>query len=215
MILNANLPSPSARMYAAALIVAPVLLLASTVGYAVAGEGVNHGVLGGVLGVWSVFALLLALLGLLRLLEPAAPRTVAVLTVPVVTGFAGGVAFNVAAIFDATIPAAPDVAFDAVVDASPGALLAFLPWGWFAPLSMVLVGVALWRTGVVARWSAASLVAGGVLFVASRPERIDWLAMIGDGVLILALAPIGLALLTAAKKQTVATHRQPAHSSTP
>jgi hypothetical protein len=61
---------------------------------------------------------------------------------------------------------------------------------------MVAMGILLWRTRVTPWWSGALLMAGGVLFVISRMERIDVLAVAADAVLLAALAPIGWALLT-------------------
>lgn len=191
------LPPFSARVYGIAAIAAPLLLLASTVAYVVEGEGINDGVLGGVIGVWSSFTLAVAFVGLLRLLEPRAPRAAPILTVLAVTGFSAGVAFNIEAIYRAIIGPQLDETMDAAVEETdPMALLGFLPWGWFVPLSLVLVGVFLWRTRTVSWWSGALLIVGGVLFVTARPARIDVIAMIGDGVLVLAMAPIGWAMLT-------------------
>jgi hypothetical protein len=193
-------PRPVSRVYGVAAILAPVLMLASTIAFITDGEGLNVGVLGGVIGVWSAFALVIAFVGILRMLEPRAPRAAAVMTVLAMTGFGSGVAFDVNAIFDEIVgPAELEAAIDTALAAGGTAgllILAFLPWGLFAPLSMLAIGILLWRTRVTARWSGALLAAGGALFVASRVERIDVLAVIADGVLILALVPIGWAMLT-------------------
>jgi hypothetical protein len=192
-------PRPLARLYGTAAILAPVLALASTVGYLVEGEGINVGVVGGVIGVWASFVLVIAFVGILRLLEPRAPRAAAVMTVLALTGFTSGVAFNVNAILDAILgPAEVEAAIDAAIaaDATVGlSILAFLPWGLFVPISMVTIGILLWRTRAGSPWSAVLLVLAGILFVASRPERIGWLALIADGVLILAMVPIGWRML--------------------
>lgn len=184
----------ASRVYGVATILAPLLLMASTLAYIVEGEGINHGVLGGTIGVWSAFAFVIASVGILRQLEVRAPRAAPILTIFALTGFSAGIAFNVDAIFTAST--GMDAALDVVFEAEPMAVLAFLPWGWFAPLSLVLVGSLLWRTRTTAWWTGALMVAGGVLFVASRPERINMLALVADGVLILALVPIGWAMLT-------------------
>lgn len=189
----------AARVYGFAAILAPVLLMASTIAYIAAGEGINHGVLGGTIGVWSCFALLVAFVGILRMLEARAPSAAPILTVVALIGFSAGVAFNVDAIFTAVAGPAADALLDGAFEAAPIAILAFLPWGWFAPLSLVLVGAFLWRTGTTAPWSGALLVAGGVLFVASRPARINWLVLVADSVLIAALVPIGWAMLAGAR----------------
>jgi len=187
----------AARIYGTATIAAPLLLLASTLAFVTEGEGINEGVLGGTIGVWSAFAFAVAFVGILRLIEPSAPRAAAALTVLALIGFTAGVAFNVDAIYVALIP---ELTVERLNDAMTGgdaiAILAFLPWGWFVPLTFVLTGVMLWRTHTVAPWSGILLIIGGILFVASRPERINALALTGDVVLVVALAPIGWAMLT-------------------
>lgn len=195
-----NFTPLGARVFGLAAMAAPVLLLASTIAYIVEGEGINHGVLGGTIGVWSCFAFLIALVGVLRQLEARAPRAAPVLTILAITGFAAGVAFNIEAMITASAGPEAEAALDAAIEAQPVAILALLPWGWFAPLSLILVGIFLWRTRTTAWWTCALLIAGGILFVASRPERINVLAMIADGVLILALVPIGWAMLTSARR---------------
>lgn len=207
----------SARVFGIAAIAAPLLLLASTVAFATDGEGINDGVLGGTIGVWSAFAMAVALVGVLRLLEPRAPRAAPILTALAVTAFSAGVAFNVQAMYLASF----DVDF--LAEASEGTvegsdaigMLAFLPWGWFVPLSLVLTGVFLWRTRTASWWSGALLIVGGVLFVTARPARIEVVAMLGDAALVLALAPIGWAMLTGARTRATtaaATLEQPARA---
>jgi hypothetical protein len=190
----------SARFYGIVTIMAPLLLLASTVAYVSAGEGINHGVLGGVIGVWSCFTFALTFVGLARTLEPWAPRAAVTLTLIGVVGFTAGAGFNVDAIQRAISGPAPDGAFEAAISgAEPVVLLAFLPWGWFAPLAFILAGIFLWRARLVSWWSGALLIAGGVLFVTARPARVDLVAILGDGLLVLALVPIGLAMLASAR----------------
>ncbi len=200
----------AARICGAAAIIAPILLLASTVTYITAGDGINDGVLGGTIGVWSCFALAIAFVGLLRLLEPAAPTAAPVLTIVALTGFAAGVAFNVQAIFTASFGPQIDDFMDTVEGSDAIAILAFLPWGWFAPVTFAATGILLWRTRGTNHRSAGLLTAAGVLFIASRPARIDPLAVISDVVLILALAPIGWSILT--RRITPAVAPSPANA---
>lgn len=192
-------PRPVARVYAIAAVLGPVFMLGSTLGYLIEGDGINVGVVGGVVGVWSCFALAIAFVGILRLLEPKAPRGAAVMTVLALAGFASGVAFNVQAIIDAIVgPEQLAAAIDAAIAANGMtylAILAFLPWGWFVPISMVVVGILLWRTAVGPRWSAGLLMLAGILFVASRPESIGWLALCSDVALLAAMVPLAGRLL--------------------
>jgi len=190
-------PNPTARRIGGwAMILGPVLLLASTVAFITDGEGINHGHLGGTIGVWSCLALSLAFIAILRATEPVAPRAAPILTAIAVIGFAAGVGFNIDAIVAADFGRE---AVDAATEETPYVLLAFIPWGWFAPLTFVATGVLLWRTGGgVPRRSAGLLIAAGVLFLASRPARVEPLAVISDCALILALVPMGWSALTGA-----------------
>jgi hypothetical protein len=194
----------AARVFGIALIIAPLLLLASTIAYITEGDGINNGVLGGTIGVWSVFALAIAFIGLFRLLEPHAPRAAVVLTVIAVTGCAAGVAFNIQATFTALYGI--DIMQDgALTGLDLISIFAFLPWGWFVPITFIATGIVLWRTRVVARHTAILFIAGGVLFVASRPEQINVLAIVSDIVILLALGPIGWAALTEGRAPQPAT----------
>ncbi len=182
---------PGRRLLALAAVVAPVVFLLSDVAYLTDGNGINNGVLGGTVGVWSVFLLGWAFLGISRALETVAPRgalTLLVLAVPMV---AGGAAFNVNAIhwdhFGNDFMSAAD-------EAAVG-VLAFLPWGWFAPLSFVVAGTFVWRTAIAPRWAGAITALAGLLFISARPAQIDALAIACDVVMVLGMVPIGLALL--------------------
>lgn len=187
-------PSTAAsRIYGVATLVAPLLLLASTVAYLTDGDGLNDGSLGGTIGVWSTLAFALAFIGLYRNLDRYAPTAAPILLAVAVIGSAAGLGFNIDAIL------AAEFGRDAVDTASEDpsyVLLAYLPWGLFFPAGLVATGTLLWRAKACARASAALLIVGGVLFVMSRPARIDPLAVAADCALVLALAPIGWSILT-------------------
>lgn len=192
---------PTPRIYGLAAITGPILLLASTVAYVTAGEGINDGVLGGTIGVWSCLVLLFAFLGIVRMLEPAAPRGAAALLVLSLIGPAAGVGFNVQAINSAYFG---NDFFNTVDEGSDLiGILAFLPWGWFMPLTFVTAGVLIWHTKVFPAWTALPMIVGGILFVSARPARIDVLAVIGDVSIVLGLVPLGLAMLTATRERAV------------
>jgi hypothetical protein len=190
----------AARVYGVAAFLGPLLLLAATIGFIVEGEGINHGVLGGTIGVWSAFTMIIAMMGVLRLLEVNRPRAAPILTILAVSGFAAGSAFDVEAAFRAMVPGFDD-AVDAAVDDGSGTFVIFMfvPWGWFAPLSLILVGIFLWRSRTTPWWTGALMIAGGVLFVVGQMERIGLLAAASNVVLLLAFAPIGWTLLRSAR----------------
>ncbi|MFD0856957.1 hypothetical protein ACFQ07_32300 [Actinomadura adrarensis] len=198
--MNGNLPGLSplaARVHGSALALAPVLLLCSTIAFIYEG-GINDGVVGGTIGVWSTFALGIGFVGLFRTLEPASPRLMPVLLPVAVIAFTAGAMFNVQAMYLAAYgnDLLTDITEGGAADIAPIGVFAFLPWGLLAPLTFVLTGLLLWRTRTAPKSTAALLVLGGLLFVASRPERIEPLALAADATLILALVPLGWSLAT-------------------
>jgi glucan phosphoethanolaminetransferase (alkaline phosphatase superfamily) len=196
--------SPSAaRIHGWAIMLAPLLLLASTVTFIYEG-GINNGVVGGTIGVWSTFAFAIGIAGIYRLLEPRAPRIAPVFMAIALIGFVGGAAFNIQAMYLAGYgnDLLTDITEGRLAGASTIGTFAFLPWGLLVPVTLVATGILLWRTRTVPTWSAALLVLGGVLFVASRPARIDPLALAADAVLVLALAPIGWSMMTRSRQAT-------------
>lgn len=194
---NASMMSPTAsRTFGLATIAAPVLLLGSTIAY-LAEDGINDGVIGGTVGIWSTFALAVAFTGIYRMIEPRAPRIGPIFAALTLVGMAAGTLFNLQAMYLAAYD--NDLLTDAMdgtlPDVSPLTFFAFLPWGWLAPVAFVATGILLWRTRTVPTWSALLLVLGGILFIASRPARIEPLAIACDIALVLALVPIGWSLL--------------------
>jgi hypothetical protein len=207
----------AARVYGVAAFLGPLLLLAATIGFIVEGEGINHGVLGGTIGVWSAFTMIIAMMGVLRLLEVNRPRAAPILTILAVSGFAAGSAFDVEAAFRAMVPGFDD-AVNASVDDGSGAIaiFMFIPWGWFAPLSLILLGIFLWRSRTSPWWTGALMIAGGVLFVVGQMERVGLLAAVSNVVLLLAFAPIGWTLLTThARRAAAAGGARPASLAEP
>jgi hypothetical protein len=190
----------AARIYGVAAVIAPLLLIATTVAYIVEGEGINHGVVGGTIGVWSAIAMVIAMVGVLRLLEVRRPRAAPILSLFALSGFTAGVTFNVEAAFRAMVPEL-DAGVDAAIDDGSGmmAIFMFLPWGWFAPLSLILVGIFLWRSGTTAWWTGALMIVSGVLFVVGQMENIGMIAIASNVALLLALAPVALALFRSAR----------------
>jgi hypothetical protein len=189
-----SLPPFTRHLHGLAVIVGPVLLLASTIAFIADGDGINDGVLGGTFSVWACFALGFGLVGVLRVLEPRAPRAAPLLTLMVIAGVAGGTAFSVDAIYNPFFGIDGDRLFE-----SPGgdaiAIFAFLPWGWMIPLTLVIAGILLWRTETTAPAIGALMIASGILFVAGRPARIEPLVLLSDVVMIAALVPLGRAML--------------------
>jgi len=186
-----NLASP--RLAGAACVAAPVLLLASTISYITAGDGMNSGEAGGAIQVWAMIAFALVVVYLARELELPAPRAAAALTVVGLIGVAGGVGYGIdsiqAAIFDTGSIQETDSAAAPLALQLPGVLF---------PLGLIGLGVMLVRTGAVARWSGWTLAAGGLLFPLSRIPDIEALAVVADALLVIALVPLGWQMMRGA-----------------
>lgn len=187
-----------ARVTASAGVLGALCLLVSTVLYITDGRGINDGVLGGTVGVWSCIGLAIGSVGVFRLLEPRAPKAAPIAGAVALAGLSSGTAFNVQALYLAKYDQ------DFLADVTAGSdndwfgFFAFLPWGWMAPVGFVLIGWLVWRTAVARPWAGGLFVLGGVLFVTGRPARIDAIAIATDVVLVLAFLSITPALLRAA-----------------
>lgn len=194
--MTATFSPTAARAYGVAAIVAPLLMLGSTLAF-LGEKGINNGVVGGTIGVWSGFAFVVAFAGVYRMIEPRMPRVGPIFMVVTLIGFATGAAFNVQAMYlDAYgTDLLTDVTEGGVSGAPVLGAFAFLPWGWLVPVGLVATGVLLWRSRTAPVWSAALLAVYGVLFVIARPERIDALAVAADVLLLAAMLPIGVAML--------------------
>lgn len=192
-----SLTARSARLTAGAAILAPALLLTSTLVFVLAENGINNGVAGGVLNLWSCIVFIAAFAGIYRTLDPDRPRTAWWLTAVAGAAFIGGAAFSVSAAYEAALGSDTVLL---VQEAHPFSLLAFVPWGWCAPLTFILAGAFLWRAGVVPWWNGSLMILGGILFVIGRPARIDAIAIATDIVLIIGLGAFALRLLRSANR---------------
>lgn len=190
--------SPTAsRLSAVASIVAPLLLLASTLAFVLAGDGINDGSAGGALTVWAFFAFIVAMVGIYRVIELDAPRAAPIWLAICLIGGTASALFGLDAIF------AQEIGREVVDELEdPWLLGALLPWGWFMPLGFVATGVLIWRTGAFARHSAVLLIAGGVLVIVGRPARIEPVAVLTDCLLVLAFVPMGLSMLAAVRERS-------------
>ena len=179
--------SARARLLGAAMIGAPALLLVSTMVYA-AGGGINNDRAGGIIQVYALAAWILVVIGLTQILEVPFPRAAAVLTLIGALGVTGGIAYGI----DSIHLAATGVSAEDLGAAGPLALQ--IP-GLLFPLAHIGVGVGLLRAKVQPRWSGIALIVAAILFPASRIPAIAALAIAADALFILALAPLGWAIL--------------------
>ena len=178
-------PSPRARLLGAALVAAPLLLLASSVAW-LAGSDATRGVL----GFYAFAAFALVVVTLTQSFADTLPRAAAALTVVGMLGAAAGVGFSIDAIHS-TLPDSVEL-----IDAggTAGVLVANVP-GLMCPLAFVGIGIALLRSGVQPRWCGVALVVAGALFPLSRIGDVAALGALDDLIFLFALAPLGLAIM--------------------
>ena len=182
--------SAAVRVTGIAAVVAPLLMLASTIAHVVNDEQLNNGEVGGIVQVWAFIVLGVAIVGLARLLEAATPKGALAVIVLGIGGIAAGVGYGVDAI-------AADVhGAESLQDiTSPAAPLALQLPGALNTLSLVVLGVLLARHRVAPAVSAYAIVAGALIFLAARIPDIETIALVGDAVLVVGFGGAGLRLL--------------------
>src|ERR671915_194932 len=177
------------RLFAAAMIVGPVLLLGSSLAY-VAGGGLAQDELGGALQVYAFVALTVVAIGIARAVEQALPRASAALLAFAVLGCGAGVGFGIDSIH-AGLPGGTGLE-DA--DSAAATLALFLPGAIF-PLSFAALGLALWRARVSPRASGPLLVAASLLFPIANIPDSEALAVTANALFVVALCPLGITWL--------------------
>jgi hypothetical protein len=182
----------STKVTGSALVVAPVLLLTSTVLYSTVGAGMNNSDIAGAVQVWAMVAFAIGLLGLVRHLEPSAPRAATLLAMLVLVGCAGGVGFGI----DSMHAALPGGSNLLEAESSVFAPLGLAIPGALFPVSIAATGIALWRAGLISGLTTLPVVVGAVLFPASRFPSIEALAIAADLVLIVGFVALRAAYLT-------------------
>ncbi len=103
-------------------------------------------------------------------------------------GIAGGVAYGIDSIHMA------ETGRTAEEMGIAGPLVLYLP-GVLFPLTNIGIGLMLARSNAELRWQGLALVLAGVLFPVSRIGSIEILAIAVDTLFIIALAPLGWAIV--------------------
>jgi hypothetical protein len=178
--------SPLNRSLGVTVIVAPVLLLASTLAFA-AGGGLNGDEAGGTILIYAFALWIPALFGLARLVEERFPRAAVAVVVLGALGIAGGIAYGLDSVHVAETGTSAE-------EYGVGPLALQLP-GTMFPLANVALAIALIASGAELRRSGWVLLAAGVLFPASRIPGIEALAVVADALFLVAMVPLGLRML--------------------
>ena len=183
--------SAAVRVTGIAAVVAPLLMLASTIAHVVNDEQLNNGEVGGIVQVWAFIVLGVAIVGLARLLEAATPKGALAVIVLGIGGIAAGVGYGIDAIA-ADVHGAESLQD---ITTSPAAPLALQLPGALNTLSLVVLGVLLARHRIAPAALAYAIVAGALIFLAARIPDIETIALVGDAVLVFGFGGVGLRLL--------------------
>ena len=177
------------RLFAAAMIVGPVLLLGSGIAFA-AGGGLNKDDLGGALLVYAFIAMTVVAIGITRAVEPALPRASAALLAFAIVGTGAGIGFGI----DSIHAALPGGSGLEEAESTAGALALLVP-GTLFPLSFAALGVALWRARVSPVASGPLLVAASLLFPIANIPDSEAIAVTANALFVVALCPLAITWL--------------------
>ena len=185
------------------LIVAPLLMIPNT--FFEYREGMLFWA--GYLGVLAYTCLVPALLGIARLLRQRAPRLSVFGGLLATVGTVYGAIFSAALLFEWTereagTPEATMVAINEVVE---GRLFpALVVFSILFPVSLLILGVGLFRTGVVPKWVGVLLAAGAIVFPVGHIGESQLISHLAELLLLVPMAWIGLHFLTDAKPSRIA-----------
>lgn len=166
-----------------ALVLAPALLLASSIAYVAAGEFGEESA-GGLLQVLSMSIFVLALLALVAIIDDVVPRGAAALLLFGCLGCAGGVSYGINAIVIAN--GGPDL------NDLTGAASIVKVIGPIFPLVFIAIGLTLWRKQLAPVAGALAIVIGAVLFPISRVGGIAPIAFVADTLLLIGLTTVAM-----------------------
>ncbi|HMQ49101.1 MAG TPA: hypothetical protein PKA00_16625 [Saprospiraceae bacterium] len=187
------------NVWSACLILAPALIVAAQFFW-------KDGVVTATAGVIQVLAFtcwIFAFQGMFNALKSDMPRYAVVGFVIAVYACIGGNNFGVDGIYAEAMGITSLEEADQLIQqiGFPSAIYLFIP-GTLFPLSLLLLGIQLWRTKKISTLAGLLLCVGAVCFPLSRIPRIDLLAHI-DNLLLLA-AHVMIALELFGKRQSAA-----------
>ncbi len=177
------------KVFGVCMILAPILLLFSSVAFNLVGDTLGGGVL-----VYASFVFIPAVLGLTGLLWERVPRLAVALRLLAIFGCVGGACFGAVEAFVGAVAqtGASEATVADLVALYNSGLLFLDPLGLSFPLSMIALGIVLWRTRAVPAWAGIALVLAGVAFPAGRVPGIYVLYPVADVLFIVSMGWIGL-----------------------
>jgi hypothetical protein len=183
------------KVWGVCLIAAPLLVAASSM------LRFNESTLyaAGLTQMYGAFLFIPAVLGLAAQLKHRAPRLAVFGGLAGVLGFVGGINFATVDLYKwaARTAGADDATVRAIVGVTENQLWPALNLpGVIGPLTLLILSIGLFRTGVVPKWAALLLGFGAIAFPMGRVPEIQALLILSDLLLLIPLAWIGFRYLS-------------------
>jgi hypothetical protein len=155
-----------------------------------------------------LYALLIpGLLGVARLLRQSAPRLSVVAGLIATLGCVGAAIFQTALLHEwaARTAGTPEAMVAAIMEITEGRVFPVLViFGILFPISLLTLGVGLFRTGVAPTWVAALLGIGAIAWPVGHIGSIQLVQHLSETLVLVALVWLGLRSFTGATRQGIA-----------
>jgi hypothetical protein len=199
------------KIYAASMVIAPLLLLATSFAEWT-GSGPEKDGFGGSLKVLTMFFFIFVILGLTHLLWNRTPRFAVIARFIGVLACVGGAGYGYLGVFyDVQVQAGASEAllalFMSLANGMEGGftgapILQYV--GILFPLTFIALGIALWRTGAVPAWAGITLALAGLMFPTSRIPDIAMVNYLADLLFVVSLGSIGLSYFSKGRQEVLA-----------
>lgn len=187
------------KLYTASLILAPLLLLVTSIAEWT-GDGPEKDGLGGTLKVITFFLFIFVVMALTKLLWTRAPRTAVIGRFFGILGCAGGIGYGFLGVFHHVLirTGANETLlteFQSLANGFDGGMTGVpilqIP-GIIFPLSMLGLGTALWRTRAVPAWVGILVAVSGLMFPLGRFPDVAAVNYLADLLFIISLGRVAL-----------------------
>ena len=161
----------------------------------------------GAVGLFLYALLLPGLLGVARLLRQGAPRLSVVAGLLATFGCVAGATFQTAILHEwaARTAGTPEATMAAIMEVTEGQVFPVLvTLGILFPISLLTLGIGLFRTGAAPAWVAALLVIGAIAFPAGHIGQIQLVQHLAETILLVPLVWLGLRSFAGATPHGVA-----------
>ena len=200
------------KLYSFSMILAPLFLLATSIAEW-SGNGPEKDGLGGTLKVITMFLFIYSVLGLTQMLWNLKPRAAVILRFIAILGLVGGIGYGYLGTFYEVLIAtgaseAQLAEFMVLANGLEGGMtgvpiLQYL--GFTFPLSIIALGITLWRSKAVPAWAGILLAFAGLMFPIGQFPDIAIINYLADVLFVISLVWIGLKSLQLSTTMDMAT----------